>query len=355
MKHETKWKPRTVRAAKTAGCNLETTGIWPCRNRPHPKDHTTECVPLAEVLPTRWNSSSCSPPPARASAKAESSAETSLSGMSAKRSPRFWFCHRPVDLPTYRSVDPAALRRALSCRCDPTSNGFTFVFPLRSPNARQPSVTRQPSNGGWSMIGQGSSVEPEEDMPTWFSLTKQAFCCNHWLGGHGQFAARRQFFGRGLDTTDVFLRSEDCLSRPSVTIWDGICSFSWTARSGRSRLLPFCVIFCGIFLARSSWSGIIWVLTKVGHCVSGCVDAGGFIWNTCLGMLLSLIPTSTDGHILRPIRWRTTAQRTLSSCMRQLWLLPRAWQISSLCLFLLFMQRDFLLDLGIEHYFYRNQ
>jgi len=355
MKHETKWKPRTVGAAKETGRDLETTGIRPCRNRPHPKDHSTKCLPLAKALQTRRNSSSCSPPSARTSTKAESSAKTSLSSMSAKRSPGFWLCHRPLDLPTYRSVDPAALRRALSCRCDPTSNGFTFVFPLRSPSVRQQSVTRQQSNGGWSMIGQGSSVGLHEYVPTWFSLTKQAFCCNRWFGEHGQFAARRQFFGRGLDTTGVFLRSADCLSRPSVTVWDGTFSSLWTLLSDRSRSLLFCVIFCGIFLARSSWSGIAWVLTKVGHCVSGCVDAVGFIWNTCLDMLLSLIPTNTDGHILRPIRWRTTAHWTLSSCMRKLWLLPKAWQISSLCFVRLFMQRDFLLDAAIEHYFYRNQ
>lgn len=299
MKHETKWKPGTVRAAKEAGRDLETTGGWPCRNRPHPKDHPSKCVPLAETLPTRRHSSPCSTPPTRTSTKAEDSAKTSFSGVSAKRGPGFWFCHRPMDLPTYRSTDPAALRRALSRRCDPTSDGFAFVLPLRSRNARQPSVTRQPSSVGWSMTGRGLSVEPKEGMLTWFSLTKRDFCCNHWFGGHGQFAARRRFFGRGLGTTGVFLQSADCLSRHSVTVWDGTCNSLWTARSGRNRLLPFCVIFCGILLARSLSFGIIWLLTKVGHCVSGCVDAGGFIWNTCLGMLQSLIPTSTDGGYLK--------------------------------------------------------
>lgn len=355
MKYETTWKLRTTGTATAAGRNPEATGIRSCRDRPHLKNHPPERVPLAEVLPTRWLSRSCSPPSTRASAQTDRSAETGISGLFAKRSLRFRICHRSVDLPAYRPVDRAALRRALPRRCDPSADGFAGFFPLRSPSVEPSSVTRQPSSGGCSTTGPGSSVGLPEGMPTWFSSMKQASCCTHWFGGHGHLAARRRCCGSELDTTGVYLRSADCLSRPAVTAWDGTCSSMWTARSDRSRSLPFCVILCGICRVRSLWSGIIWELTKVVLCVSGCVGAGGFMWNTCRGMLLSLIPTSMDGPILRPTLWRTTARRMLINCMRRFWLQPKKPRNNSLFSVLLFTQPDCLLDLGIEHYFYRYQ
>lgn len=376
MKYETAWKPRTVGTEKTAGRNSEKTGIWYFRNRPHPKNHSTECVPMAEVLPTRRLSRSCSTSATRTSSQAGRSAETSISGLSSKRSLWLRICHRSVDLPTYRPVDREALPCTLPSRCDPTSDGLAGIFPLRSLSDGPSNVTRRPSSGGWSMTGQGSSVGPDEYVPTWFLSTKRAFCCTHWLARaaqrsaasqsssvHGHLVARHQYFVSGLGIIGVSLRLADCLSHLAVTTSDGTYSWDpalrepsmWMVRSNKSRSLPLCAIFFGICRVRSLFSGIIWELTKVVFFVSGCVGAipfsvavlrrtNGFMWNTCRAMLLSLIPTSMDGPILRPILWRTTAHRMLINCMRRFWLQPKKSRVSSLCFVLLFMQPDFLLD-----------
>ena len=355
MRYETSWKSRTVGAKATAGSGAEATGLRSLRDRRHAENHTAKRLPLGPNTSATRRQGPEGQAGARSAVKTERSTEIRLDQVPAEGGLGIRLWHGFMDLSAYCPIDRATLWCSLPRRSHPAFDGVVGFFPLRSLNVGRLNGMKQLFCGGSTTTGQGSSVGPHEQVPTWFSSTRRAFCCIHWLGGHGRLVARRRCCGNGPGTTGVFRQSADCLSRLAVTIWDGICSFMWTARFGRNRSLPFCEIFCVICRARSLWSGIISELTKVVFCVSGCLAAVGFMWNTFPGMLLSLIPTSTVGLISKPTRWRTTAPRMLSNCMRRSWLLLKLQQNNKLYFARLFMQPDCLLDLGIEHYFYRYQ
>lgn len=355
MRYETSWKSRTVGTPATAGSGTEATGLWPVRDRQHAENHATKRLPMGTNASARRGQGPDGQAGARPAPKVECPSEAGLGELPAEGRVGVWFWHRFVDLPSYCPVDRATLWCPLPRRSHPAFDGIVGFFPPRSLNAEPSNAMKQLLRGGSTTTGQGSSVGPHERVPTWYLSMRRAFCCTHWLGEHGRLAARRRCCGSGPGIAGVFLQSADCLSRPAVTIWDGICSFTWTARFDRSRSLPLCAIFCIICRARSLSSGIIWELTRVMLCVSGWLDAAEFMWNTFRGMLLSLIPTSTGGLTSRATRWRTIAPRTLNNCMRGFWPPLKVQRINSLCCARLFMQLDCLLGSGIEYYFYRYQ